>query len=321
LATVEKIRWLVKVIQVKNLTKYYGKRLAVDNISFNVEKGEIVGFLGPNAAGKTTTMRIITGYLAPTQGDIQVAGYDILKHSLEARQHIGYFPETVPLYTDMTVRSYLDFLASLRGLDKNKIRTRIDDVVEICHLEEYIDVIISKLSKGFRQRVGVAQTIIHEPEVLILDEPTIGIDPMQVSTTRQLIKELGKERTILLSTHILPEVSMTCQRVIIINEGRIVAEDRIENLSSLVAGSKRIRLEVEEPSEKVAERLRQIEGVLRVSQENSHYIVECSAGQDPRGKIIETIVQGGWTLLALESIEMSLEDIFLKLTTEEETEE
>jgi len=321
LATVEKIRWLVKVIQVKNLTKYYGKRLAVDNISFNVEKGEIVGFLGPNAAGKTTTMSIITGYLAPTQGDIQVAGYDILKHSLEARQHIGYFPETVPLYTDMTVRSYLDFLASLRGLDKNKIRTRIDDVVEICHLEEYIDVIIGKLSKGFRQRVGVAQTIIHEPEVLILDEPTIGIDPMQVSTTRQLIKELGKERTILLSTHILPEVSMTCQRVIIINEGRIVAEDRIENLSSLVAGSKRIRLEVEEPSEKVAERLRQIEGVLRVSQEDSHYIVECSAGQDPRGKIIETIVQGGWTLLALESIEMSLEDIFLKLTTEEEMEE
>ena len=309
------------MIQVKNLTKYYGKRLAVDNISFNVEKGEIVGFLGPNAAGKTTTMRILTGYLAPTQGDIQVAGYDILKHSLEARQHIGYFPEAVPLYTDMTVRSYLDFSASLRGLDKNKIRTRIDDVVEICHLEEYIDVIIGKLSKGFRQRVGVAQTIIHEPEVLILDEPTIGIDPMQVSTTRQLIKELGKERTILLSTHILPEVSMTCQRVIIINEGRIVAEDRIENLSSLVAGSKRIRLEVEEPSEKVAERLRQIEGVLRVSQEDSHYIVECSAGQDPRGKIIETIVQGGWTLLALESIEMSLEDIFLKLTTEEEMEE
>jgi len=309
------------VIQVKNLTKYYGKRLAVDNISFNVEKGEIVGFLGPNAAGKTTTMRIITGYLAPTQGDIQVAGYDILKHSLEARQHIGYFPETVPLYTDMTVRSYLDFLASLRGLDKNKIRARIDDVVEICHLEEYIDVIIGKLSKGFRQRVGVAQTIIHEPEVLILDEPTIGIDPMQVSTTRQLIKELGKECTILLSTHILPEVSMTCQRVIIINEGRIVAEDRIENLSSLVAGSKRIRLEVEEPSEKVAERLRQIEGVLRVSQEDSHYIVECSAEQDPRGKIMETIVQGGWTLLSLESIEMSLEDIFLKLTTEEETEE
>jgi len=307
------------VIRVENLTKYYGNRLAVDNISFNVEKGEVVGFLGPNAAGKTTTMRILTGFLAPTRGDVWVAGYNVLSHSLEARQHIGYFPEAVPLYTDMTVRSYLDFSASLRGLDKNRIKTRIEEVVDICHLEEYIDVLIGKLSKGFRQRVGVAQTIIHEPEVLILDEPTIGIDPIQVAMTRQLIKELGKERTVLLSTHILPEVSMTCERVIIINEGRIVAEDRIENLSSIMGGSRRIRLEVEGPSEKVAERLRQIEGVHRVSYQDSHYVVECSAGQDPRGKIMETIVQGGWTLLSMEAIEMSLEDIFLKLTTEEET--
>ena len=307
------------MIRVENLTKYYGNRLAVDNISFNVEKGEVVGFLGPNAAGKTTTMRILTGFLAPTRGDVWVAGYNVLSHSLEARQHIGYFPEVIPLYTDMTIRSYLDFSASLRGLDKNRIKTRIEEVVDICHLEEYIDVLIGKLSKGFRQRVGVAQTIIHEPEVLILDEPTIGIDPIQVAMTRQLIKELGKERTVLLSTHILPEVSMTCERVIIINEGRIVAEDRIENLSSIMGGSRRIRLEVEGPSEKVAERLRQIEGVHRVSYQDSHYVVECSAGQDPRGKIMETIVQGGWTLLSMEAIEMSLEDIFLKLTTEEET--
>ncbi len=307
------------MIRVENLTKYYGNRLAVDNISFNVEKGEVVGFLGPNAAGKTTTMRILTGFLAPTRGDVWVAGYNVLSHSLEARQHIGYFPEAVPLYTDMTVRSYLDFSASLRGLDKNRIKTRIEEVVDICHLEEYIDVLIGKLSKGFRQRVGVAQTIIHEPEVLILDEPTIGIDPIQVAMTRQLIKELGKERTVLLSTHVLPEVSMTCERVIIINEGRIVAEDRIENLSSMIGGSKRIRLEVEGPSKQVAERLRRIKGVQRVSYQDSHYVVECSAGQDPRGKIMETIVQGGWTLLSMESIEMSLEDIFLKLTTEEET--
>ncbi len=307
------------MIQVENLTKYYGKRLAVDNISFSVEKGEIVGFLGPNGAGKTTTMRILTGFLAPTRGEVWVAGYDMSQHSLEARQHIGYFPEAMPLYTDMTVRSYLNFSSRLRGLDKNRIKTRIEEVVDICHLEEYGDVLIGKLSKGFRQRVGVAQAIIHDPEVLILDEPTIGIDPNQVAVTRQLIKELGKERTILLSTHILPEASMTCERVIIINEGRIVAEDRIENLSSLMSGTKRIRLEVEGPAEKVAERLRQIKGILQVSYEDSHYILECSAEQDPRGKIMETIVQGGWTLLSLESMEMSLEDIFLKLTAEEET--
>jgi len=307
------------VIRVENLTKYYGKRLAVDNISFNIKKGEIVGFLGPNAAGKTTTMRILTGFLAPTQGEVWIAGYDMLKHSLEARQHIGYFPEAVPLYRDETVRSYLDFLAEIRGLNKRRRKARIEEVVKICHLEEYIDVLIGKLSKGFRQRVGVAQAIIHEPEVLILDEPTIGIDPIQVAMTRQLIKGLGRERTVLLSTHVLPEVSMTCERVIIINEGRIVAEDRIENLSSTIGGSKRIRLEVDGCAEKVAECLRQIEGVRQVSRQDSHYTVECSAGQDPRGKIMETIVQGGWTLLSLESIEMSLEDIFLKLITEEET--
>jgi len=308
-----------KLIRVENLTKYYGKRLAVDNINFNVEKGEIVGFLGPNAAGKTTTMRILTGFLMPTRGNVWIAGYNMLSHSLEARQHIGYLPEAVPLYRDETVRSYLDFLAEIRGLDKSRRRARIEEVVEICHLEEYIDVLIGKLSKGFRQRVGVAQAIIHEPEVLILDEPTIGIDPIQVAMTRQLITELGKEHTVLLSTHILPEISMSCERVIVIHEGKIVAEDRIENLSSVVGDSKRIRLEVESPSEKVAERLRQIEGVHRVSYQNPHYTVECSAGQDPRGKIMETIAQGGWTLLSLESIEMSLEDIFLKLTTEEET--
>jgi len=307
------------MIRVKNLTKYYGKRLAVDDISFNVEKGEIVGFLGPNAAGKTTTMRIITGFLAPTQGDVWIADYDISKHSLEARQHIGYLPEAVPLYTDMTVRSYLDFLARIRGMDKNRIRSRIETVVDMCHLGEYADVIIGKLSKGFKQRVGVAQAIIHEPDVLILDEPTIGIDPIQVSQTRQLIKQLGKEHTVLLSTHILPEVSVICERVIIIHEGKIVAEDSIENLSSVIAGSRRIRLQVEGPSKEVAERLRQIKGVQRVSYEDSEYTIEYAAGEDPRGKIMEAIVQGSWTLLSLEAIEMSLEDIFLKLTTEEET--
>jgi len=309
------------LIQVKNLTKYYGKRLAVDDISFNVEKGEIVGFLGPNAAGKTTTMRIITGYLAPTQGNVWVADHDIINQSLEARQQIGYLPEAIPLYTDMTVRSYLDFAGRLRGMDTTKIRTRTDDVIEICNLEEYVDVIIGKLSKGFRQRVGVAQAIIHEPAVLILDEPTIGIDPIQVAMTRQLIRELGKEHTILLSTHILPEVSVICQRVIIIHEGRIVAEDRIDNLSSMMSGSQRFRLQISGPVKKITERLQRVKGITKVNYEDPNYTIECAAGQDPRRQIMDEMVRGGWTLLTMEQIGMSLEDIFLKLTAEEETDE
>ena len=309
------------MIRVKNLTKYYGKRLAVDDISFNVEKGEIVGFLGPNAAGKTTTMRIITGYLAPTQGNVWVADHDIINQSLEARQQIGYLPEAIPLYTDMTVRSYLDFAGRLRGMDTTKIRTRTDDVIEICNLEEYVDVIIGKLSKGFRQRVGVAQAIIHEPAVLILDEPTIGIDPIQVAMTRQLIRELGKEHTILLSTHILPEVSVICQRVIIIHEGRIVAEDRIDNLSSMMSGSQRFRLQISGPVKKITERLQRVKGITKVNYEDPNYTIECAAGQDPRRQIMDEMVRGGWTLLTMEQIGMSLEDIFLKLTAEEETDE
>lgn len=305
------------MIRVQNLTKYYGSRLAVDKISFNVEKGEIVGFLGPNAAGKTTTMRILTGYLAPSQGEAWVAGYSVLSHSLEARQHIGYFAEAVPLYTDMTVRSYLDFLARLRGLDRDRIKKRIGQVVELCHLEDYIDVHIGKLSKGFRQRTGIAQALIHDPEVLILDEPTVGIDPIQVAMTRQLIKELAKKRTVLLSTHILPEVSMTCERVIIIHQGRIVAQDRIENLSSLISGSKRIQVEVNGSPTKVTERLKRIPGVINVSYQAPYHTVVCPLEQDLRGKITEAIFQSGWTLLSLESVEMSLEDIFLKLTTKE----
>ena len=308
------------MIRVQNLTKYYGERLAVDNISFNVEKGEIVGLLGPNAAGKTTTMRILTGFLMPTRGDAWIADCNMITNSLEGRKHIGYLPEAIPLYTDMTTRAYLEFSARLRGLDKNRIKTRIEDVVEICHLEEYIDVIMGKLSRGFRQRVGVAQSIIHEPEVLILDEPTIGIDPIQVAQTRQLIRELGKEHTVLLSSHILPEVSMTCDRVVIIHEGKIVAEDRIENLSSILKGGKRIRLEIKGPAEKVAKRLQQIEGIRQVSFEEPYHIVECPPEEDPRPKIMEAVVQSGWILLTMEPIEMSLEDIFLELTTEEEDE-
>lgn len=307
------------MINVKNLTKYYGKRLAVDDISFNIEKGQIVGLLGPNAAGKTTTMRILTGYLAPSRGEVRIAGYNMLTDSLKVRRHIGYLPEQVPLYTDMTVRAYLDFFAKLRGVSKDNIKKRTDNVIERCQLEEYANVLIGKLSKGFRQRVGVAQAIVHEPDVLILDEPTVGIDPIQVATTRKLIKELGKEHTVILSTHILSEVSAICERVIIINEGKIVAEDRIENLSSLLAGTKRIRLEISGPSKEIINCLHQVKGISRVSFEDSRYIIEYPANLDLRGQITETISRGGFTLLSLEAVSLSLEDIFLKLTKEEET--
>jgi ABC-2 type transport system ATP-binding protein len=254
-------------------------------------------------------------------GEVKVAGYDIMTHSLEARRHIGYLPEAVPLYTDMTVQGYLEFLARLRGMPSDRLRSRVDEVVEVCHLEEYYNVLIGKLSKGFRQRVGVAQAIIHEPQVLILDEPTIGIDPIQIASTRQLIRELGKERTVLISTHILPEVSVICERVIIIHEGKIVAEDNIEDLTSLISGSRRVRLEVQGPTKEIADRLRQIEGISRVSYEDSKFIVEYPTSLDLRSKITEAVAQGGFKLLSLESVEMSLEDIFLKLTTEEKNEE
>jgi ABC-2 type transport system ATP-binding protein len=309
------------MIEVSNLTKYYGKRLAVDNLSFSVEKGEIVGFLGPNAAGKTTTMRIITGYLGPTKGTVKIAGYDVLTNSLEARRHIGYLPESVPLYADMGVRDYLTYMASLRAIPRDKLKNRVDGVIERCHLGEYVDMYIGKLSKGYRQRVGIAQAIVHEPEVLILDEPTIGIDPIQIASTRQLIRELGKDRTVLISTHILPEVSVLCGRAIIIDHGKVVAQDKIENLSAVVAGSKRIRLEVEGPTRKIADTLRQIKGVTRVSFEESRFVVEFPSSQDLRAKITESVVKGGFTLLSSESVEMSLEDVFLKLTTKEEDSE
>ena len=307
------------MIRVQNLTKYYGERLALDSISFDVKKGEIVGLLGPNGAGKTTTMRILTGFMMPTSGDAWVADCNIATNSLEGRRHIGYLPEAIPLYTDVTVRSYLDFTGRIKGLDKYRIKDRIDEVVELCHLENYIDVLIGKLSRGFRQRVGVAQAIIHEPEVMILDEPTLGIDPIQVAQTRQLIRNLGEEHTILISSHILPEVSMVCDRVVIIHEGQIVAEDKIANLSSILRGAQNIQLEVRGPEAAVTRRLQRVRGVSRVRYERPYHIVECPADQDIRSNLMTALVQGGWTILSMSTVDMSLEDIFLKLTTEEES--
>ena len=308
------------MIKVESLSKTYGERLAVDDISFKIEQGEIVGFLGPNGAGKTTTMRAITGYLIPTEGEVWVAECNMRNDPLQARQHIGYLPETIPLYTDMTTRAYLSFAAKLRGLDSKAAQRRIDEVVDVCQLEEYLDVLTGKLSKGFRQRVGLAQAIIHDPEVLILDEPTVGIDPLQVVQTKEMIKELGRKRTILLSTHILPEVNLICERVIIINHGRIVAEDSIENLSKVLNTRKQLRLRIDGPADKVTEHLSKIETLLDVTYQEPHHLLEFEEGKQPQSKINQVLAKEGWTLLSMEKVEMSLEEIFVKLTKEAEVE-
>ncbi len=308
------------MIKVESLSKTYGERLAVDDISFKIEQGEIVGFLGPNGAGKTTTMRAITGYLIPTEGEVWVAECNMRNDPLQARQHIGYLPETIPLYTDMTTRAYLSFAAKLRGLDSKTAQRGIDEVVEVCQLEEYLDVLTGKLSKGFRQRVGLAQAIIHDPEVLILDEPTVGIDPLQVVQTKEMIKELGRKRTILLSSHILPEVNLICERVIIINHGRIVAEDSIENLSKVLNAKHQLRLRIDGPADKVTEHLSKIETLLDVTYQEPHHLLEFEEGKQPQSKINQVLSKEGWTLLSMEEVEMSLEEIFVKLTKEAEVE-
>ncbi|MSQ26142.1 MAG: ATP-binding cassette domain-containing protein [Dehalococcoidia bacterium] len=311
------------MIEVQNLTKYYGDFIAIENVSFEAKRGEVVGFLGPNAAGKTTTMRIITGFMPPSAGTVRVAGYDIQTHSIEARRQVGYLPETTPLYTDISVRDYLDFMGGLRGMAPARRRTRIDYVIQRMRLEEYAHTLIGRLSKGYRQRVGIAQAVLHEPEVLILDEPTIGIDPVQVVETRELIKSLGKEHTVVLSTHILPEVSQICERVVVINEGHIVAVDRPENLSVRLRGTEQVKVEVRGPARDVSARIRRIQGVREVTQRDgasgaSVYTLECDPGSNIREELASAIVQQGWGLLGLQAVTMSLEDIFLKLTTHED---
>lgn len=307
------------LLAVRELEAGYNPSLPiVRGVSLEVFEGEIVSILGPNGAGKSTTMRIITGFLMPTRGDAWVGEHNMATESLQGRRHIGYLPEVVPLYTDMTTRAYLEYVARLRGVDRRDVRGRVDDVVEQCALEEYYNVHLAKLSKGFRQRVGLAQSIIHDPEVLILDEPTIGIDPIQVSQTRQLIRNLGENRTILLSSHILPEVSMVCERVIIIHQGRIVAEDSIDRLSSVVSGSERLRLSVDGPADQVSAALEGVAGVAAVNFSEPNHLVEFAAGAQPHGEITAAIVARGWTLTGMETVTMSLEEIFLQLTTNED---
>ena len=310
------------MIEVKELTKWYGNYPAVEDVSFEVKKGEIVGFLGPNGAGKTTTMRIITGFMPPTSGTALVAGHDVVEESREARKYIGYLPETVPLYTDMTVQAYLRFMGTLRGMNPKRIKTRIDEVIGICRLGDYRKSLIGKLSKGFRQRVGIAQATLHEPQVLVLDEPTIGIDPIQVVETRNLIKDVGREHTIILSTHILPEVSMVCGRVLIINEGQIIAEDTPRHLAERLQGVEKVQAEIRGPEEQVTRALKDIRGVVNVSvaseSDRNIYSVEAKRGLDLRSTISRMVISNGWGLLTIQLVELSLEEIFLQLTTSEE---
>ncbi len=308
------------MIKVDRLTKLYAERPAVADISFEVKAGEILGFLGPNGAGKTTTMRILAGYMPATSGTASIAGYDVFTQSLEARRRVGYLPENVPLYPEMTVRSYLDYMATLKGVPGKLRRGRVGEVAERCRVDDVLDTRIGKLSKGYRQRVGLAQAIVHDPKVLILDEPTVGLDPRQIHETRALIKNLGGSHTIILSTHILPEVSMTCSRVIIINEGRLVAQDTPENLTRQMQGSERIQLEVRGPTDEVRKRLQALPNVRSVSVvagSNGRFEVECAAGRDVREEVARSIVQAGWGLLELRATAMSLEEVFIKLITHE----
>lgn len=309
------------MIQVSSLSKTYGPKVAISDVTFDVKPGEILGFLGPNGAGKTTTMRILTGYLPATSGTATIAGHDIFNDSLNARRQIGYLPENVPLYPEMTVEEYLLFMAHIRGVPRKDRGYRVSKVMALCHVDNVKKVQIGRISKGYRQRVGIAQALVHDPPVLILDEPTVGLDPKQITEARQLIKSLGGSHTVLLSTHILPEVSMTCNRVVIINGGRVVAEDTPDNLTRRLRGAERIDLEVRGPADAVKAAVSRIPNVLSVAVVGTdgatRLMVDCAVGLDVREDLASTVVGNGWGLLELHSVGMSLEEVFLKLTTRE----
>ena len=314
------------MIEVQGLTKRYGPITAVDNVTFRAEAGEILGFLGPNGAGKTTTMRVITGYMPATDGKAVVAGYDVFEKPLEAKRRTGYLPETPPLYPDMTVREYLTFVAKVKGVPRRDTAARVQEVMKRTWVADMAGRHCGKLSKGYRQRVGLAQALIHNPEVLVLDEPTAGLDPKQIIETRQLVRELGGSHTIILSTHILPEVAQTCQRVVIINRGRVVAVDTPENLTARLKGAETMYVQVEADGSDAAAALSAIPGVTRVTPADQRsagggFEVESHRGTDVRREIARTIVTRGWGLLELRPMRMSLEEIFLQVTTDETPEE
>jgi ABC-2 type transport system ATP-binding protein len=313
------------VIEVQHLTKQYGPFTAVDNISFTVQRGEILGFLGPNGAGKTTTMRVLTGYMPPTDGRAVVAGYDVLEQPIEAKRRTGYLPETPPLYPDMTVREYLDFCGRIKGIVSAERSARITAVMERTRIADMAKRHCGKLSKGYRQRVGLAQALLHNPEVLILDEPTAGLDPKQIIETRKLIRELAGDHTIVLSTHILPEVSQTCQRVVIINKGKVVAVDSVENLTARAGTAVSVYVQIDAAGADPRPVLQGIAGVTSVEASDTAdraggFDVLSEEGRDVRRDLAAAIVTRGWGLLELRAARRSLEDVFLHLTTEETAE-
>ncbi len=310
------------MIEVQHLTKRYGRVTAVEDVSFRVERGEILGFLGPNGAGKTTTMRILAGYMPATEGKAIVAGFDVFDQPLEAKRRTGYLPETPPLYPDMTVTEYLVFVSKIKGVPSAERAARVRRVMERTRVVDMADRLCSKLSKGYRQRVGLAQALIHNPDVLILDEPTAGLDPKQIIETRQLIKELAGDHTIILSTHILPEVSQTCQRVVIINKAHVVAVDTPDNLTARLRGSETMYVQVDAHGADAASVLGRVSGVTRVVEADRRqsligYEVESESGRDVRRQLAQAVVGSGMGLLELRPMRMSLEEIFLSLTTEE----
>jgi ABC-2 type transport system ATP-binding protein len=310
------------VIRVEHLTKNYGPRVAVADVTFEVQKGEVLGFLGPNGAGKTTTMRILTGYLPPTGGRAEIAGFDVSRQSLQARANVGYLPETVPLYPDMSVRSYLDFMGKIKGV--NGRRREVERTMEKARIAHRADDAIGKLSKGLRQRVGLAQALLGDPPVLILDEPTSGLDPKQIIETRNLIKSLGGEHTLVLSTHILPEVAATCSRIVIISNGRVVAEDTPQNLDRRLKGAESIAVTVRGPRDAVTRALKAVPHVQSVEVDGdgrtsgttaSAYTIQSAVGADIREALASAVVNGGFGLMELRPAHLSLEEIFLQLTT------
>jgi ABC-2 type transport system ATP-binding protein len=312
------------MIKVEGLTKRYARTLAVDNISFEVEKGQIVGFLGPNGAGKTTTMRVLTCFLPPSSGKANIAGFDVQENPMEVKKRIGYLPETPPVYPEMEVAEYLNFVGRLKGIPSADIKRRVDEVVGRCAIGDVRDKLIGKLSKGYRQRVGIAQAIIHNPDVLILDEPTSGLDPKQIIEIRELLKHLSGDHTIILSTHILSEVENSCERVIIISKGKLVAIDSVANLTNRLRGSEQVALEVESPDghpnpTDVQQRLEQVSGVSRVLMKDSRngklvFEIESLQGRHIRSELARTVVNSGWNLSEMRALGLSLETIFLQLT-------